>query len=355
MAVTRYWVGGNGTWDATDTTHWASTSGGAGGASVPGATDTVIVDSASGSPTITVAFNAEIATIDTSGAGTNTVTFSCTYPYQITTYTSVVLSSNATISSLFIATASGGYVTLNTNGGLITSLLLGSVNSNLSVTDSKLRLNGNLRATAINIWGSSGHIALFDANGYTVTCPSTTVVSYGSISMGAGTWYLGGGSFSVSGSSATLTNTSGCTIDVQGTSSSTFSSYLQVSTAYTYGTVKTNTAINIRLRASSTISNLIYTGTGDKYLGLDADLALGSADFGTLSSSSTVTFSKWGSSAATISKTSASGDVFLPKVIVTDISVGTAPTYATWYVGISSSITNATGWVQLGSGLLNLL
>jgi hypothetical protein len=41
----RYWVGDSGTWDATDTTHWSATSGGAGGASVPSSADDVIFDS----------------------------------------------------------------------------------------------------------------------------------------------------------------------------------------------------------------------------------------------------------------------------------------------------------------------
>ena len=51
----RYWVGGTGTWDNTSTTHWSATSGGSGGASVPTAADSVIIDSSSGTGTITVA------------------------------------------------------------------------------------------------------------------------------------------------------------------------------------------------------------------------------------------------------------------------------------------------------------
>jgi hypothetical protein len=55
----RFWVGGTGTWDAADTTHWAATSGGAGGQSVPGAGDAVTFDGASGGGTVTV--NADIS------------------------------------------------------------------------------------------------------------------------------------------------------------------------------------------------------------------------------------------------------------------------------------------------------
>jgi hypothetical protein len=40
----RYWVGGSGNWDATDTTNWSDTSGGAGGFSAPTDLDSVIFD-----------------------------------------------------------------------------------------------------------------------------------------------------------------------------------------------------------------------------------------------------------------------------------------------------------------------
>lgn len=48
----RYWVGGNGNWDTTDGTKWATTSGGTGGASKPTSTDNVFFDSASGAVTV---------------------------------------------------------------------------------------------------------------------------------------------------------------------------------------------------------------------------------------------------------------------------------------------------------------
>lgn len=40
----RYWVGGSGTWNASDTTHWSASSGGAGGASVPTSSDSAVFD-----------------------------------------------------------------------------------------------------------------------------------------------------------------------------------------------------------------------------------------------------------------------------------------------------------------------
>ena len=45
--ATRYWVGGAGTWDATTTTNWSASSGGAGGASAPTSADNVIFNTLS--------------------------------------------------------------------------------------------------------------------------------------------------------------------------------------------------------------------------------------------------------------------------------------------------------------------
>lgn len=59
----RFWVGGTGTWDASDTTHWAATSGGAGGQSVPGSADSVFLDASSGGGTVTVNFGGLITLV----------------------------------------------------------------------------------------------------------------------------------------------------------------------------------------------------------------------------------------------------------------------------------------------------
>jgi len=77
--ATYYWVGGSGTWDASTTTNWSSTSGGSGGAGVPTSADDAIFDVSSGtsSDTVTVATGAEVNSffytadgeIDFSGAG----------------------------------------------------------------------------------------------------------------------------------------------------------------------------------------------------------------------------------------------------------------------------------------------
>lgn len=70
----RFWVGGTGTWDASDTTHWAATTGAAGGQSVPGSGDNATFDANSGGGTVTV--NTTVALISlTAGAFTGTLDF----------------------------------------------------------------------------------------------------------------------------------------------------------------------------------------------------------------------------------------------------------------------------------------
>lgn len=79
--ASRFWVGGSGTWDATNTANWSATTGGAGGASVPGAADTVTIDTGSGSAiTVTIAsgYNPSITsftiTANTLNLNNNTLT-----------------------------------------------------------------------------------------------------------------------------------------------------------------------------------------------------------------------------------------------------------------------------------------
>lgn len=55
--ATYYWVGGSGTWDTTSTINWALTSGGIGGAAVPGSGDDAVLDAASGTVVVTLGEN----------------------------------------------------------------------------------------------------------------------------------------------------------------------------------------------------------------------------------------------------------------------------------------------------------
>jgi hypothetical protein len=62
MAI-RYWVGGDGTWDATSTLNWAASSGGAGGQSAPTSIDDVVFDANSGTGITVTCSSAVCATL----------------------------------------------------------------------------------------------------------------------------------------------------------------------------------------------------------------------------------------------------------------------------------------------------
>jgi hypothetical protein len=106
--ATYYWVGGNGTWDASTTTNWSLSSGGAGGAGFPTAADNVIFNASSGaSPVVTV--TAAVALDCTIGAPTSgTLTFA----FGASTLT---LAGNFTCSTTISVTGTGT-ITLSASG-----------------------------------------------------------------------------------------------------------------------------------------------------------------------------------------------------------------------------------------------
>lgn len=70
----KFWVGGTGTWDAADTTHWDDADGGAGGDAVPGTSDVAVFNANSGGGTVTVNVNVAVQSI-TFGAFAGTIDF----------------------------------------------------------------------------------------------------------------------------------------------------------------------------------------------------------------------------------------------------------------------------------------
>lgn len=95
----RYWVGGTGTWDSSNTANWSDTSGGSSGSSVPTSSDNVFLDANSGSGTIT--------TTSTQAICNN---FTSTYPSTIGTiyvHGNIYKDSSATISTINIVGSSG--------------------------------------------------------------------------------------------------------------------------------------------------------------------------------------------------------------------------------------------------------
>jgi hypothetical protein len=155
----RYWVGGTGTWNASSTTNWSATSGGASGASVPTAADVAIFDQAA-TYTVTISgtgTRAALAITNTAG----TVTFAGTATLQLgglTLAAAAVWSRTANIQFTIAGTH-----TIDTNGVTIQAFgitfesstavwTLGSdfttgTSTTLSFIDGVLDLNGNTLTT----------------------------------------------------------------------------------------------------------------------------------------------------------------------------------------------------------------
>ena len=125
----RYWVGGAGTWDATTTTNWSATSGGAGGASAPTSADNVIFDTLSNATAyaVTVGTNANALDITIAGPAVGNVTITSGATAVINCYgswtnaaTGVVFTTTTGATINFLATTTGKTITTNavTLGGM---------------------------------------------------------------------------------------------------------------------------------------------------------------------------------------------------------------------------------------------
>lgn len=167
-AASRFWVGGAGTWDGADTTHWSATSGGAGGQSVPGSSDTATFDGSSGGGTVTVNTTVTIQSL-TCGAFTGTLDFSAN-------------NNNVTLSAAGGFNCSGtGTRTLNLGNGTYT--LSSATATWTTATTTNLTFNANSSAIVFSDV-SSTQTRTFSGGGLT----------YNTVTIGSNT---SGGVFSI--------------------------------------------------------------------------------------------------------------------------------------------------------------
>jgi hypothetical protein len=186
--ATRYWVGGSGTWDASTTTNWSATSGGAGGASAPVAADTVVFDSASGTGTCTTASGSTCTTATLNSAtlgltlganhtmtGTFTLTKGALDLNNLTLNTGTFVSIDANTRS--IAFGSAGVINITGNNTTIFTLFNATVPITITGTSTvnctysgstgtRTIRNGNSAATAVNVNVTSGTDIVVLTSGY---------------------------------------------------------------------------------------------------------------------------------------------------------------------------------------------
>lgn len=169
----RYWVGGTGTWNTTSTTNWSATPGGASGASVPTAADSVFFDQ----------------------SGTYTVTM-----------TNALTCLDITVSAGLVTFSRGTTPTLNIAGSM--SLIAGTVwISNGTITFSSTTTGKTITTNGVTIGGSTGSIIFNGAGGAWTLGSALTVDSTATVTLTAGTlnlstFTLTTGLFNSSGTSA---------------------------------------------------------------------------------------------------------------------------------------------------------
>lgn len=222
--ASRFWVGGTGNWDSSDTTHWAASSGGAGGQSVPTSADTVTFDGSSGGGTVTVAATlASSNTISslTAGAFTGTLDFATNNPSLTMATMTIGGSGTRTInlgSGTFTLTGTSGTIfDCNTVSNL--TLNAGTSTILLSATPSGTRnfLCGAKTLNNITVTNAAMNQSTIDfANGGAFTCNNLTFTNVQGVRLNnattvtiSGTWTWDGNSTNqgllyTNGSSATV-------------------------------------------------------------------------------------------------------------------------------------------------------
>jgi hypothetical protein len=219
-------VGGSGTWDASTTTNWATTSGGAGGASAPTSADNAYFDgsSDSGAPfTVTIGTGAVCADVIIGDGVTvttldQTMTLAGTAPWDIygslyfpatnltRTYTGNPISflaatTGKTITTNGVAFSGGDLRFNNVSGGwtLGSALSTGSGSLNL--------LNGSLDTASYNI--TTNELRVADTNGSPTLTAGTSTITI-TVNNGAqGVRILGTGAPTLNTSSANFVHTAG--------------------------------------------------------------------------------------------------------------------------------------------------
>ena len=168
--ATRYWVGGTGNWDGSDTSHWSATSGGSGGASAPGYTDDVVFDGNSGGGTVTRSGGATTKSLTTTGFS-GTIQSDALYVNG-----SVIIGSGTTITTQIGINGTG-----NLSGTFNTTLTIGS--------SAVVTLTGNLVCSGTFIVANT---STFNAGSYNVSAQSFAGYDTCTVNMGSGTWTLSG-------------------------------------------------------------------------------------------------------------------------------------------------------------------
>ena len=273
--ASRYWVGGTGTWNASNTTNWSATSGtsgGTGGASVPTTADDVIFDAGSGSGTCSLSTaSVSCKSINFTNTSVAVDCLSTNYPIIVTGGNITLGSSSSALTSAWVRLAPTTAISVTISG----VANIGRVDLVASSAGATAALGSNIYATTtFNIYtssafGAAGTNSLANYNvevgsqGFTI---GTGAVS--TVNLGTGTITSAGGiTFPSDATSVTCSNTkligtgSTCSIYLY---SRTVSSISSVNTSLLLRTAGTAGSMSMSLtslsRAVSFYDNFTITG-----------------------------------------------------------------------------------------------
>lgn len=267
--MARFWVGGTGTWDASTTTHWSSTTGGSGGASVPTAADDVVFDASSGAGTATLAATVPCRSIDGS-------------------LSSISLSTNNNGGKLVIGDASGGAFSfaagklVNAYAGAVSTFQFVSTSTNGGVgwpittngnTMGPMLFNGvggrwQLQDNVTGTIGGNGDVAVvagtFDTNNKNISSYwqfSSTGALARTLNFGSSvlTFLSTGSPWAISGSNVTL-NAGTSSIVLSGAMTGLSTAFAGGSLTY-YDVSFTGGGVNANITGTNTFHNLTIAPT----------------------------------------------------------------------------------------------
>ena len=253
----RYWVGGTGTWNTTSTTNWSANSGGASGATVPTAADSVFFDQAS---TYTVTMTGALNCLDiTASAGTVTFTSTGTLAAagSMSLISSTVWSATGTVT--FSATTTGQ--TITTNGVTLTPAITFNGVGGGWTLGSALTIGATAATTLTN-----GALAL---GGFTLTTGifSSSNSNTRSIAFGIGNIVLA--TTSAGATNLAMTTITGFTY----TGTGGFTAAADITRIFNFGTGAGVTSTNL--------VNLTFTGSGTAVQSIGTTGFFNKIDFGT--------------------------------------------------------------------------
>jgi fibronectin-binding autotransporter adhesin len=283
--VTRYWVGGAGTWNATSTTNWSATSGGAGGESVPTSADAVIFDSASNATAYAVNFLPTGATILRCGsltiAGPASGDVTIQSSGSIVTHGNITLPAtglNRTYTGTIYLSGSTAGKTITTNGvSLVSTIFVNGIGAEWALADAlenstqSLTVNNGTFSTA----GFNFTTAAITSNGQTnrtINFGSSTVSVSGNFAFGTSisvgyplTFIAGTSQINLSASSPTIQGNNKTFYNVSYTSASTANFNIQGANTFNNLSVVSRTTAgvtNITVYGDQTINGTLTLSAG---------------------------------------------------------------------------------------------